>query len=191
VVAVTAISAAASVLIYWGHFGDVFRLQIDRARAAVSSTAEAGGAPARTRAPADPSAMGERTISLGGRVRMMLDQTLDGVGWPILLLALVGLWRAFADDGGGRLDLAIAGWAIVWLVFISAGVLLPGNKGYQQDAYEFIARVVHAAVPAAVLLAARGATWLWRADARSRAASMALLAWAVVTGVRAWTSWLS
>ncbi len=97
-----------------------------------------------------------------------------------MLLALVGAWRAFAEGGRGRLDLVIAAWAIVWVVFVTASVLSPGNKSYQQDAYEFIGRVVHATLPAAVLLAARGAAWGWRAGTAFRLASVALLGWAVV-----------
>jgi hypothetical protein len=195
VVLITAVALAASTVIYWGHFGDVYRVQFDRMRAAVSSSAapSEGTAALDTQGPAggkDLSAMGRTTIPVGARAAQAFDQVVGSVGWPIVLLALVGAWRILLEGGRGRLDLAIAAWAIVCFVYIAASVLSPGNKAYQQDAYEFIGRVVHATLPAAVLLAARAAAWGWRAGVAVRTASVVLLSWAVVIGVRAWAGWL-
>jgi len=45
-------------------------------------------------------------------------------------------------------------------------------------------------MPAAVLLAARGAIWAWREGRAPRLASGALLLGSVIVGVRAWATWL-
>ncbi len=194
VVLVTAVALAASAAIYWGHFGNVYRIQFERMRAAVSASAPS---PAPTAAAdqakawsGDVSRLGRATIPLSARLRQAFDQTVSSIGWPIVLLALVGAWRTFAEGGRNRLDLVVEAWVLVWVVFVSASVLSPGNKAYQQDAYEFISRVLHATLPAAVLLAARAAAWGWRAGSAARAASVAALSWAVVVGVRAWSGWL-
>jgi len=196
VVAMTAVALVAATVIYWGHFGDVYKVQFDRLRVAVApstSSSDAGGAGGLTSGDegAGVSGMGSTTIPLGRRAWQAIDQTIDSIGWPIFLMALVGAWRFYKDGGPGRLDLVIGAWALVWLVFIAASVLSPGNKAYQQDAYECIGRVVHATLPAAVLLAARGAAWGWGAGTTPRIASTLLLSWAVVVGVRAWAGWFS
>jgi hypothetical protein len=194
IVLMTVISLVAATAVYWGHFGDVYRAQFGRLRAAVSSSAAAPTAAAAVQAPASGgslSRMGRTSIPVSERARLALVQTVGGVGWPIFLLAVVGAWRAFSEGGRGRLDLVIGAWGIVWLLFVVASVLGPGNKSYQQDAFEFISRVIHATLPAAVLLAARGAGWGWRAGAPGRIASVGLLAWAVVVGIRSWAGWLA
>jgi hypothetical protein len=194
-VLVTVVALVAATAIYWGHFGDVYRVQLDRLRAAVSSSASATGETAVAGAQAQRggvlSGMGRTTIPVGQRAKLAFAESVGGVGWPIVLLSLVGAWRLFEEGGRGRLDLVIGAWALVCVVFLTASVLSPGNKAYQQDAYEFISRVVHATMPAAVLLAARGAAWGWRSGPAARLASVLLLSWAVFVGFRAWAAWLA
>jgi hypothetical protein len=188
--AVTAVTATALLLataIYWGHFGDVYRVQLTRARAAVSASAPAPAG--TTPATEGPALIGRTTVPLSARILQAVQQTVSSIGWPILLLAAVGAWRWWIDGGRTRLDLVVASWLIVWAGFMVASVVAPGNQKYQQDAYEFIGRLAHATLPAAVLLAARGAAWGWRAGAAARAASAAILLAAVLTGVRAWSLW--
>ena len=115
---------------------------------------------------------------------------MGNLGWPIFLLALVGLWRLMVEGGRDRLGLAIGAWGLVCVAFVAFSVVSPGSGTYQQDALEFIGRVEHAALPAAALLAARGAVWAWRAGTALRAVSVALLLGAVATGIRAWAAWL-
>jgi hypothetical protein len=188
IVVTTVLAVAAATAIYWGHFGDVYRVQIERLRAAVTAPAAETGAGQPADAVSLPS-MGRTAIPLGRRASQAVAQSVSSVGWPIVLLALVGAWRLVSEGGRGRLDLVVIAWVGVWLGFVTASVLSPGNKAYQQDAYEFIGRVVHATLPAAVLLASRGAAWGWRAGQLARAGSFLLLAWAVVVGIRAWTTW--
>jgi hypothetical protein len=191
IVVMTAIAIGAATVIYWGHFGAVYRVQIERLQAAVSTTAvEPRGSANRPDQVAAPPRLGHTTIPLSQRAAQAVALTVSSVGWPIVLLAFVGAWRLVGEGGRGRLDLVVSAWGVVWLIFVAASVLSTGNRAYQQDAYEFIARVVHATLPAAVLLAARGAAWGWRSGMLLRAGSCILLGWAVLVGVRAWTLWL-
>jgi hypothetical protein len=112
------------------------------------------------------------------------------IGWPILLLAALGAWRVVAGRLRDRLVCLLAAWGLVCLVFVGVSVIAPAGVKYQQDAWEFIGRIEHATYPAAVILAARGAIWAWRAGTAWRAASFVLMLAAVVTGVHAWTAWL-
>jgi hypothetical protein len=130
-------------------------------------------------------------LPLSARVKQTFSQTVSSFGWPIFLLALVGTWRLTLEGARDRLGLAICGWGVVCLAFVAFSTLTPGSRTYQQDAFEFISRVEHATMPAAVLLSARGAVWAWRAGRTARVVSGALLIWAVVTGVQAWARWLS
>jgi hypothetical protein len=191
----TVAAAVVATVVYWGHFGDVYARQFERLRAPATSVARAD----QPVAPADPSAApppraaparARTTRSLPTRAIQALDQTVGNLGWPIALLALVGLWRLMVEGGRDRLGLAIGAWGLVCLAFVAFSVVSPGSGTYQQDALEFIGRVEHATLPAAVLLAARGAVWAWRAGTAFRVASVALLCGAVVTGIRAWAAWL-
>jgi hypothetical protein len=128
---------------------------------------------------------------VSARAWQAFQQTVAGLGWPVFLLALLGLWRVWAEGGRDQLSLVIGAWALMCLAFVALSVLSPGSRTYQQDAVEFIGRVEHAAMPAAVLLAARGAIWGWRAGTVSRLASGALLLGAVIAGIGAWAAWLA
>lgn len=208
IVAMTLMAIVGATAIYWGHFGDVYRLQFDRARAAVSAqpaprsnaagqtprqpaAGQAAGAERANGAPPEAAGrLGHSQLSMVIRAGQALRLTAESIGWPVVLLALAGAWRAFRERRRDVLDLTVLAWAIVWLVLGTASVVSPANRTYQQDAFEFISRVVHATLPAAVLLAARGATWAWSAGAAARTAAVGLLAWTLVTGVRAWAAWL-
>jgi hypothetical protein len=195
IVLATIAAAVVATVVYWGHFGDVYAREFERLRAPAVASA---GTDSRV-GPAEPSAAVpprpaparvRTTLPLPTRAIQALDQTVGNLGWPIFLLALVGLWRVMVEGGRDRLGLAIGAWALVCVAFVAFSVVSPGSRTYQQDALEFIGRVEHATLPAAVLLAARGAVWAWRAGTTLRVASVALLFGAVATGVRAWAGWL-
>jgi hypothetical protein len=154
--------------------------------------ASAGGA----REPPDRNAI----PSAPERVADALVQTVSSIGWPIVLLALVGIWRVSIDvtpgrQGGAapaghdRLVLVLAGWGIAWLAFVLFTVLIRVGPGYQRYAAEFLGRVDLATYPAAVILAARGAFWMWRRGLVLRVASGVLVSSAVLLGVREWLVW--
>ena len=191
---VTAVALVASTLLYWGHFGSIYSAQLEHLRASASTSGAAGSEPVPAASPAGYTAapgLGRTTLPLRARALQALDQPVSNLGWPIVLLAIVGIWRLVVEEGArDRLGLVIAAWATVCLVFVAFSVLSPGGRTYQQDAFEFIGRVEHATMPAAILLAARGAVWGWRAGWAQRLSSGALLAGAVITGLRAWAAWL-
>lgn len=184
-----------SVVLYWGHFGGVYRTQIERLGAAI--TAVATPPPTGTAAGASPEpvaldrpTLGRTTIPLTGRGMEAARQTLSYFGWPILLLAVIGVWRLWVTRRRDRLVLVVAAWAVTCAAFLLASVLGPGNVRYQQDAWEFISRVEHATSPAAFVLAGLGASWAWRAGLRWRLISGMLLFSAMAVGVRAWLGWV-
>lgn len=189
----TTIAIVLSVVLYWGHFGDVYRTQLTRVRAVAAHSTPAPVTSAATPAKADPPpagrALGRRMIPLHLRVVDAASQTVANIGWPILILALVGAWRLCANGGRDPMALAIAAWTAVGLAFVVLSVVTAVDVRYQQDAWEFIARVEHTACPAAVILAAAGATWAWRAGVIARLAASALLLAALVIAVRAWARW--
>jgi hypothetical protein len=191
----TMVAAVVATAAYWGHFGDVYTAQFERMRGpAAASTAADGQAgrdrPAAASTPPDEPARPRTTLPLSSRAIQAFDQTAANLGWPIFLLSGVGLWRLVAEGGRDRLGLAIGAWGVVCLAFVAFSVVSPGSRTYQQDALEFIGRVEHATMPAAVLLAARGAIWAWNAGTTLRLASGALLFGAVLTGIHAWAAWL-
>jgi hypothetical protein len=190
----TVTALVLAVVLYWGHFGAVYQGQWQRLRVggavAMSTqppdlTGEGG-----TTVPAAAQALGRSAIPLSGRITGALAQTTTNVGWPILALAVVGAWRLRSGGVRDRLVCVLLAWGTVCLSFVALSVILPGGVKYQQDAWEFIGRVEHATYPAAVILAAYGAIWAWRAGTAWRAASITLMLGAVVTGTRAWAAWL-
>ncbi len=193
---VTVVALLASTLLYWGHFGAVYSAQVEQMRVSVGANLRADGSasgPNRSTRSGESAApaLGRATLPLSSRVKQTFSQTVSSLGWPILLLALVGIWRLTVEGARDRLGLTIGGWGVVCLAFVAFSVIIPGSRTYQQDAFEFISRVEHATMPAAVLLSARGAVWAWRAGRTPRVVSGALLLWAVVIGVQAWAQWLS
>jgi hypothetical protein len=187
---VAAIAAAAiAVGSYYAHFGDAYRsLERTGDGAARSAPARPAGAPAAGGAvampPPAPKPMYARTLTA-------LGQGVIDFGWPILALAIVGAWRLWSDRRRDRLALAICGWGAAYLVFLGASVLAPVDAGYERYAAEFMGRVDLSTYPAAVLLAACGCAWLWRAGFAARLLSIALVVGAVAVGARYWTGWLA
>jgi uncharacterized membrane protein YfcA len=119
-----------------------------------------------------------------------LDQTRASLGWPIIILALVGAWRLWRRHIVDRLVLAIVAWGLAFSGFVAWSAARSVEPRYVQDAWEFIGRVELATSPAAVILAAFGAVWAWRAGAALRVASGALLIAALMIGARALSAWI-
>ena len=116
---------------------------------------------------------------------------LVDLGWPIVVLAAAGAW-ALRSDGAwrSRLGLLIAACAVTYLVFVVFSVWVPVDARFQRYTDEFISRVNYVTIPAAVILAARGAAWAWAAGTPARAAAAVLLAAGAVIGVQRWAAWL-
>jgi hypothetical protein len=188
----TALAVVLSVVLYWGHFPDVYRGQLARVRAVATGAAQPV-TPAKAASPrvlpAPAPALGKSMIPLRLRALDAVSQTATNIGWPILILAIVGAWRLWAAGGRDPMALAVVAWTAVGAGFVVLSVLTAVDVRYQQDAWEFIARVEHTTCPAAVILAAAGATWAWRKSIVTRLASSALLLAAIVIAVRAWIGW--
>jgi hypothetical protein len=182
------IAAVVAVASYYAHFGDAYR-SLERTGDGLARTAPAptpggdpsGGAVSFT-VPASKPYYARTLTALG--------QGVIDFGWPILALALVGAWRVWVDRRRDRLTLAVCGWAAAYLAFLGVSVLTPVDVGYERYAAEFMGRVDLSTYPAAVLLAAYGCTWLWRAGFAARLLSIALVIGAFAFGAKYWTAWV-
>ncbi len=162
---------------YYGHFMDLYRAQGARVLAAATGPAATTGGIAGE---ARDEGAGE-----GRAVRSSAARTMSAVrnlpryfGWPLVLLAAVGLWRLVKGRTVDRLSLALAAWGTSCLTFIAVGVLVRVHMRYY-----------YAVAPAVVILAGSGASWAWRRNAWWRALAGLAMAAAVVIGVRTWLGW--
>jgi len=180
------VAAVLAVAIYYGHFADAYR-SLERtstsADAPVPPRAGAVGVPA-------PEA-GAAPRSVASRVAAATDQSRFDLGWPIIVLALIGAGRLLFGRQRDRLTCAICGWAVTYLVFLAISVLAPVNVGFERYATEFMNRVDLLTYPAAVLLAACGASWLWSAGTGLRLLAVGSVGWAFSVGVKPWIGWLA
>ena len=183
ITAVTVAAALVAVVLYYGHFGEVYRtaLRVRATTAAAQPAAETG---------AHPSATGSRlTLPLYRRVANALTFTLSAIGWPILILAAAGACRLRIESADDRAAFLVAAWAIACLAFLAVAVMRV-DAPFQRYAAEFFGRVIFATYPAAVLLAARAAGSGWRAGLLPRTASVCLVLWAVGEGAEHWAGWI-
>jgi hypothetical protein len=101
----------------------------------------------------------------------------------------VGLWRCLTSGARDRLGLALAGMGLAYAAFLAFSVLSPVEPRFERYTHEFISRLTCATIPAVVVLAARGASWGWRAGPVTRPAVAAVMAAAVLLGARRWLDW--
>ena len=177
---VTIVSAVLAVVLYYGHFADVYknalRVRAD-APAAQSQSEPATLVPASAQSP-----------SLGTRITNAIGFALEMIGWPILLLAIVGAWRCVVDRSFDRATLAVMAWTVACAAFLVVA-LMRVDAPFQRYAAEFFGRVLLATFPAAVVLAARATGWAWHHGFSARMASALLIVCAAALGLRAWLIW--
>jgi hypothetical protein len=178
---VTIVSAILAVILYYGHFADVYKnARRVRAEAAVAqSQAQPQGSVV---SPATP------TPSLGARIAHAIQSAIGAIGWPIVLLAIAGLLRAIVDRSRDRATLAAMAWSVACLIFLGVA-LMRVDAPFQRYSAEFFGRVLLATFPAAVVLAGRGTGWAWTQGLTLRVASASLVALAVASGIQTWLSW--
>ncbi|MFB3853286.1 MAG: hypothetical protein ACE148_05610 [Vicinamibacterales bacterium] len=103
----------------------------------------------------------------------------DPFGFPLLLLATVGAWRAMRTPLTDRLSLTLAAWVLgatgCWVAAALAGLSLPA---------------VLALAPPLSVLAAVGARWMWRGGPVRRMVVIILLAGTVGVATVNWRGWL-
>ena len=174
---VTVTAAIFAVVVYYGHFGDVYRNAL-RVRANSAATVETP----------PPGVTAAHAPSLGSRVAHALIFAAGTIGWPVLVLAAVGVWRLWTDRARDRATLAVGAWAAASVAFLGIAVMRV-DAPFQRYAAEFFGRVLLATYPAAVLLAARGAGWGWHSGGLTQVASLVLICFAVGLGVQAWLGW--
>ena len=175
----TIVAALASTALYYGHFTDVYKNAI-KVR---GDNAAAVAAPQAVRPQSTPT-----PTPLAGRAASAMTLIAESIGWPLLLLAAIGLWATWQVPARDRLDLALVAWGITFAVFIAVA-LARVEVEFERYSVEFVGRVAYATYPAAVILAARGVTWLWRRGLLLRLTASVLLVFAVLKGLNAWIAW--
>jgi hypothetical protein len=193
-VVATAVAFALAFGLYYRHFTDIYREAATRVLSPASAVVAPPPAPDATpeRASDDRTVMLVRQLTWGERARDALSQSIDAVGWPLLLLACAGAIRTWRVGWRDRLSIVTLALAIVWAALVVAGTFMHVGTQYQRYASEFMGRACLATYPAIVLFAARGAAWPWAPDVRmrwTRVLSMAVSAAALVIGARAWLGW--
>ena len=151
------VAGTLAVLLYYRHFGEVYRAEWTRI-----SAETAGGTP-----------------DVGGRTAM--DRLRDVprlfslyFGLPMLALAAIGAYSLFVRASRDRLTLGILGWAVACLAFLALGIATPVDMRYYLMS-----------VPAVAIAAAAGASWMWARRGAARPVAIALLAWAAAGGALA------
>ncbi len=181
--AVTVVSAVLAVILYYGHFGEVYKTAL-RVRANAAAVESRARSEATAVPPATPSP------SLGVRITTAVRSAIGVTGWPIVLLGIIGVWRSVVDRSRDRATCAVVAWAAVCLIFLGVAVMRV-DAPFQRYAAEFFGRVLLATCPAAAILAARGAAWAWNYRPPTRLASALLVGWAAVLGIQNWAVWFS
>jgi hypothetical protein len=184
IAAVAVLAAVVSVVSYYGHFMDSYRT-LARARAQAGTAAEVRDA---SQDAADRRLPSTAVPSRIGRAAVLAEESF---GWPALILAALGAWRAWRHGLRDRLGLLVAASALAYVAFVGFSVLAPVDPRFQRYNEEFISRIDYATVPIVAILAGAGATWLWRSGLAGRAAAAALVLAAAAGGVNAWERWLA
>ena len=145
-------AAVTAIVVYYAHFGDVYREAWGRITAETGQATEAaGGRTPYTRLVEAPQWL----------VRYY--------GLPTIVMTAIGLLAAIR--GGWRLrsevSLLIFAWVGAAAVFLAVGILTPVDL-----------RHFYAAVPAVAVLCGLGASWLWRRGAWAAAALVVFASWA-------------
>jgi hypothetical protein len=168
------IAATFSVGIYYRHFGEVY----------------VNALTIRTGASAPPSPDGQiaAPTPLPVRAGRSLGLVVQSIGWPILVLALAGAWRLWTQRARDPLRLALAAWAVTFVVFFGVGVMRVGPE-FERYSLEFVGRVAHATYPAAVIAGGLGAAWAWRAGIATRAMVLVVLGAAMAGSISEWIRW--
>jgi hypothetical protein len=175
--------AAALVLawvVYYGRFIETYRFAL----------AQMFGGPG---APTTVEVKGN--LGMAGRVRELIQLVAVSYGWPLLVLGAIGVWRLARRGTRDRLTSALIAWAVVWLVFSGSTVFSSVGSAYVRYSAEFLGRINLATMPLVAILAARGATAGWEAEAPAvlrrplQIVAIALLAWTLFTGLQAWLGW--
>jgi hypothetical protein len=193
VVLAAAIASVASAALYYGRpeFFEAYK-SVRAAKVETSGTAGGPSSPEGSNF-ASSGRLAEGAIprtSVPARIGSAIGLAGDALGWPILALACLGLWRVWIERATGPLTWAIAGWAAACGAFLVFGILAPGGVGHQRQAMEFIARAAYAGSPAAIVLAGRATRWAWHASPVTRTGAVGLVGLAGFSAAQQWLGWI-
>jgi hypothetical protein len=176
------LAAIFSVAVYYGHFGESYR--------SMTRVRMQGGVAQPSDATAVQQAPGSASPSLAARAARAVSLAVRAMGWPILILAGVGLWRLRGLTTPDRLTLALAALAAMYALFVGVRVLGPIDVRFQRYADEFIDRVNYAALFGVAILAGAGFATAYRAGLVARLAAIALGLAAFAGAVVQWSLWM-
>ena len=180
-------AAVFSVVIYYGHFGEVYGAL---GKVSGRGTTVTGRGPEAVAHLPGFVRRGGPTPSTAVRAVTGADVGLEAVGWPLMSLALIGAVRLASIESRNRLTLVVLAWSAASAAFLAGAMLMPVEDRFYKYNVEFIGRVFFAGYPAVVILAAAGAAWCWRAGRLGQAASAVLVTAAVWVGARSWWNWI-
>lgn len=180
-------ASAISVGLYYRHFTEVYRAAFVRVLDTSAPSDQVTAAPDGREMPAVLT----RQLAWHERAGEAAIGTVRAIGWPVLLLAMAGLWRLVKRERD-RLSLLLFAWVAVWVALLVFGTMTRVETQYQRYAAEFLGRVNLAMYPAAVLLAAVGFEWAWdRQHARGwRIFAGVVAGAALVVGIDSWLDWI-
>jgi hypothetical protein len=166
-------SLVIAVGLYYRHFGGTYWDQLARITGEVRGTEPAGAPGDRQPGSAHLYASGGRSTAL--RAANVPRSLVLLYSWPVLILTFVGTISLLRGRSHDRLTLTIAGWTLGCVLFLVLGILTPIDM-----------RHYLAAVPLVGIVAAAGASSLWRRAGLARYGAVLLLAWAVHAGIASW-----
>ena len=158
-IAVAALGAILlAVVVYYAHFIETYRTELARIGTETASAA--------------PDAGGRGTLDRAAAVPRYLYLYF---GLPALALAAAGGVDRYRRRSRDRLTLTIVAWIGTCTLFLILGVVTPLDM-----------RHYLAVIPAIALLAACGASWLWKESGLLRLVAALLLGWMLWIGVETW-----
>jgi hypothetical protein len=181
----TTIALAAAWVLYYRHFMETYRLAFGRMFA--HRTAEELAA---------AQVVVKGNMSAGARILDIGQQLTASYGWPLLVLAALGVWSLSRQWTRGRLESALLAWGAVWVGFSAATALAPVGDAYVRYSAEFLGRINLATLPLVAILAARGAALAWSTGAPAsirpvlQVVSILLVLWTLLVGLWTWLAWI-
>ena len=170
-------AAALSTLLYWGHFGQTYRVMVTQP--SLVNAPPDGSVPEQRReahqttwAPGWPALL-SRAGAVPGYVQKYL-------GWSQVLLAMCGAWVLWGSRARDRITLLLAGWMAACAGFLALGVLTPIDMRYYL-----------AVAPPLAILSAVAVNWAFGREWQVRAGVAAIYTWFVAAGLWYWMAWLS
>ena len=185
IVIATAAALVFAWLVYYRHFMETYRFAFSRMfgqRTPEELTAAA--------------VVVKGAMGTAGRLEALLVLFVTSYGWPLRVLAAMGVWSLARRRTRGRLESALLAWAAVWVVFSASTVFAPVGDAYVRYSAEFLGRINLATLPLLAVLAARGAAFGWQADAPAsvrrllQVVSIVLVIGTLLGGLWAWIAWI-